>query len=197
MFNAVDEAVTVADEDGFIIEANDAVDRVYRWPKAELVGRHPLKFCPMADELNWEKLSRKIWTCIQRTGQFNGVVINHDREKKRFPILLKVRTIKLKEAKYILSFAKPFPANAPFGLSPCQAATFSFLGQGLEPKEIAAKVHSKESTVRTHLKRIYLKAFKSDLGFDLKKLMTLALRCHEAGWNSEMRLENKTILREL
>lgn len=112
-FAAADEAITVADLDGYIIEANDAVERIYRWPKEEIIGCHPLKFCPTLPEFNWDALSRRIWGTLKLEGQWTGVVINHDQQGRRFPILLKTRRITAGRTSYVLSFARPFPRRPP------------------------------------------------------------------------------------
>jgi len=192
---AADEAITVADLDGYIIDSNDAVERIYRWPKKEIIGCHPLKFFPTLPDLNWDDLSRRIWTILKSEGQWTGVVINHDQQGRRFPILLKTRRITAGRTSYVLSFARPFPREAPFGLSARGAEIFTLLGQGRVTGEIAAALHRKESTIRSHLKRIWKKAYGSSLGYNLPKLTCLALRCLEAGWDSGMKLANRQILK--
>ena len=191
---SADEAVTVADEDGFIIEANDAVERVYRWPKKEIVGFHPLKFCPNLPKLGWDALSKSIWDTIQKNGSWTGLVINHDREGRCFPILLKTRRVVWERTTCVLSYARPFPQDAPFGLSPQESKVLTLLGQGRMPTEIAGALKITESTVRTHLTRIWKKAFKRELGYNLAELKCLSLRCLEAGWDSSMKL-NEEILK--
>lgn len=189
-----DEAVTIADEDGFIIEANDAVERIYRWPKRDIIGFHPLKFCPDLPELDWDALSKKIWAAIRKQGGWRGIVINHDKEGRRFPILLKTRRVIWERTPYVISYARQFPKQTPFGLSPTHAKIFMLLGQGLVPGEIAGSLEMGESTVRTHLTRIWKRAHGSEKRYNLAELKCLALRCFEAGWDSSMRL-NKEILK--
>ena len=193
-----DEAVTIADEDGFIIEANDAVERIYRWPIKETVGFHPLKFCPDLPNFNWDALSKKIWATILNKGEWKGIVINRDKAGRCFPILLKTRRVVWEGTPYVISYARPFPKDAPFGLSPTHAKIFTMLGQGLVPGEIAHALKRKETTIRTHLPRIWEKASgkKKKDGYNLPELKCLALRCLEAGWDSSMKL-NQEILKHL
>ena len=70
------------------------------------------------------------------------------------------------------------------------------LGQGVVPGEIAHALKRKETTIRTHLPRIWKKAYRKDDSYNLPELKCLALRCLEAGWDSSMRL-NKEILKHL
>lgn len=197
MLECADEAVTIADQNGFIIEANDAVERIYRWPKADIIGSHPLKFCPRLPEFNWDALSRRIWGKLKSEGKWTGVVLNHDQQGHCFPILLKARRITVGVTSYVLSFARPFPQEAPFGLSAREAEIFTLLGQGRVAGEIAAILQSNESTIRTHLTRIWAKAYGTSLGYNLPKLTRLALRCLDAGWNSSLKLANRKVLNQL
>lgn len=71
------------------------------------------------------------------------------------------------------------------------------LGQGRVTGEIAAELRIQESTIRTHLTRIWDKAYGSSLGYNLPKLTCLALRCLEAGWDSSMKLANRQMLKQL
>lgn len=189
-----DEAVTIADKDGFVIEANDAVERIYRWPKKEIIGFHPLKFCPDLPKFNWDAQSKKIWTTIRDNGGWQGIVINHDKVGCYFPILLKTRRVTWERIPYVISYARQFPKEAPFGLSPTHANIFMLLGQGRVPTEIALDMNIDESTVRTHLNRIWHKAFRRELGYNLPELKCLALRCLEAGWDSSMKLNEEILM---
>lgn len=196
ILECADEAVTIADQDGFIIEANDAVERVYRWPKHEVIGFHPLKFCPALPKVNWDALSRKIWNAIRNKGVWNGVVLNQDKGARCFPILLKTRRVVFGGMPYVISYARPFPQAAPFGLSGKEAKVFTLLGQGRQPGEIGLALKMQESTVRTHARRIWIKTHGGEEGYNLAELRCLALRCLEAGWDSTMKL-NEEILQNL
>jgi PAS domain S-box-containing protein len=185
------EAITVADFEGYIIEANDAVESVYRWPKAKIIGQHALKFCPQTDY--WARLSQEIWRSINEDGAWDGVVINHDMSGRQFPILLRTRKVTWAGVPYVVSFARPFPFGTPFGLSPKQARCFALLGQGLTPKEIATTTGMPLSTVTTHLNRIWPKTPFQDRPFSSAKLKCLALRCHEAGWDPTMKVNSRLL----
>ena len=185
------EAITVADIEGYIIEANDAVETVYRWPRAEILGQHALKFCPETDY--WPKLSQEIWQSIKDAGAWDGVVINHDVRGRQFPILLRTRKVTWDGVPYVISFARPFPFGTPFGLSPTQARCFALLGQGNTPKEIAAVAGVTTTTVNTHLDRIWKKTPLQARPFSAAELKCLAVRCHEAGWDSTMKISNKIL----
>jgi PAS domain S-box-containing protein len=194
------EAVTVADCEGYIIEANDAVERVYRWSREQIVGKHPLKFCPETPE--WKKLSDKIWQTIAKDGSWDGVVINKDAEEYEFPILLRTRKVVYKGIDYVISWARPFPSGAPFGLSEREAEVFQLLAQyGGGAKEIAARLLNKdkrnsprkgivgvsESTVIAHLRRIWEKAGNPAKTYSISEVARLAIRCLEAGWVTTMK----------
>ena len=185
------EAITVADIEGYIIEANDAVETVYRWPRAEILGQHALKFCPETDY--WPKLSQEIWRSINEEGAWDGVVINHDVRGRQFPILLRTRKVTWDGVPYVISFARPFPFGTPFGLSPQQARIFALLGQGNTPKEIAAATGMTLSSVSTHLNRIWRKTPLQRRPFSAAELKCLALRCQEAGWDSTMKINSKLL----
>jgi len=185
------EAITVADFEGYIIEANDAVERVYRWPRAEILGQHALKFCPQADY--WPKLSQEIWRSINEEGAWDGVVINHDMRGRQFPILLRTRKVTWAGVPYVVSFARPFPLGTPFGLSKQQARCFALLGQGYTPKEIAVTAEMSLSSVTTHLNRIWTKTPLQAQPFSAAELKCLALRCQEAGWDSTMKINSQLL----
>ncbi|MEN9677409.1 MAG: hypothetical protein RIS76_3305 [Verrucomicrobiota bacterium] len=185
------EAITVADVEGFIIEANDAAESVYRWPKAEILGQHALKFCPKTDY--WPKLSQEIWRSINEEGAWDGVVINHDVRGHQFPILLRTRKVTWDGVLYVISFARPFPFGTPFGLSPQQARCFALLGQGNTPKEIAAATGMTLSSVNSHLNRIWKKTPLQVRRFSTAELKCLALRCQEAGWDSTLKVSDKIL----
>jgi PAS domain S-box-containing protein len=217
-FAPVDEAVTLADTDGYIIEANRAVERVYGWKRDDVVGFHPLKFCPDLPNFKWDELSRKIWQSVKEQRRWDGVVINHDKDKKRFPILLKIRRITDDKKEYILSFARPFPLEAPWGLKRKQAEIFLKLGSGDGIKAIG-----KHSTVSSAMKAIRGKirkqnclrcpktgcpfasragGSKSECGSTTPletndSLTAAAITCRQAGWDTEMKLENTEMLKHL
>jgi PAS domain S-box-containing protein len=172
-FAASSDAVTVADHEGHIIEANEAVERVYRWTQEQIIGKHPLKFCP--DTPEWTVLSKEIWNCIHKHGAWDGVVINMDEDKRHFSILLRIRSVVYQGVTYVISWAKPFPDSAPFGLSEQQARVFTLLGQGYSVPDIAVQLANMDrrrpglksakgvsnSTVNEHLQRIWKAALKS------------------------------------
>lgn len=185
------EAITVADSEGYIIEANDAVESVYRWPRAEILGQHALKFCPKTDY--WPKLSQEIWRSINEEGAWDGVVINHDVRGRQFPILLRTRKVAWNGVPYVISFARPFPFGTPFGLSQQQARCFALLGQGNTQKEIAAAAGVALSSVNTHLDRIWRKTPLRDRPFSATELKCLALRCQEAGWDSTLKINSRLL----
>ena len=149
------EAVTVADIEGYIIEANDAVETVYRWPRAEILGQHALKFCPETDY--WPKLSQEIWQSIKDAGAWDGVVINHDVRGRQFPILLRTRKVTWDGVPYVISFARPFPFGTPFGLSPTQARCFALPRAGQHAKRNCCcrrgDDHHRQHTPRSHLEK--------------------------------------------
>lgn len=180
------EAVTVADSEGYIIEANDAVERVYRWPRKEIIGQHPLKFCP--DTPEWTKLSEQIWRSINQNGRWDGVVLNKDAHGVEFPILLRTRKIVWAGVPYAVSWARPFPAGAPFGLSKQQAHCFVLLAQGCNARQIAARLNLKEGTIKEYFRRVWKKAGGAPEGFSMGDFKCLAVRCLEAGWNPTMRI---------
>ena len=190
------EAVTVADCNGKIIEANDAVERVYRWPRNQIMGQHPLKFCP--DTPEWKKLSVKIWSAINTKGVWDGVVINHDAQKRPFPILLRTRKIVYNKITYVISWARPFPSNATFGLSKREAEVFELLGHYAHgARRIAEIIGIRERTVNEYMARIWSKAGN---GYDREKnpcsvpeLRLLATRCKEAGWDPTMKLNQEML----
>lgn len=186
------EAVTVADCDGIIIEANDAVERVYRWPRNQIMGKHPLKFCP--DTPEWKKLSTKIWSVINAKGAWDGVVINKDAEDRQFPILLRTRKVVYKGISYVISWARPFPSGAPFGLSKREAEVFELLGRNAYgAREIAASLGIAEGTINTYWTRIWEKAGKTTRNYSIKDVLLLAIRCREAGWDPTLKLNQEML----
>lgn len=193
----VDEAVTVADEDGYIIEINSRVEKVYGWPKEEIIGHHPLKFCPPDAKHVWDELSKRIWKAVSKAGEWNGVVMNHDKAGDTFPILLKVRVIKNANKRYVLSFARPFPIGLPTGMPAKEAAVFLELGRGEAIKRIGSKLNPEitESTVRTLIRRIGERINRAwGKPVDVPEL---ALKCYELGWRPEMKLENDAVFKDL
>jgi DNA-binding CsgD family transcriptional regulator len=178
------EAVTVADKDGIILTANDEVERVYRRSKDSVIGRHPLTFCPKDFSL---KFSKQIFDTIRASGAWDGVVVNVDSARRRFPILLRTVRVDFGSGSYIISWAKPFPEKAPFSLSRKQAQCFKLLGQGKTPKEIAGELNISVSSVSTHLNRIKIAIAKAQGGV-VADIGHLAIRCHEAGWNPMMQI---------
>lgn len=180
------EAVTVANKDGYILGANPAVEQVYRVPVGDLIGKHPLYFCP--DTPEWKELSRKIWEAIKTEGGWDGVVVNKEpRTGREFAILLRVRRVSHGNRRYVISWARPFPSGSPFGLSVEQAKCFTLLGQGMTIKEIGARLESKRTSVSTHLQRVWAKLGISR-SYSTSEISALAIRCHEAGWDSTMKL---------
>ncbi len=192
------EAVTVADANGFILFANEEVERVYRRTKKSVLGKHPLTFCPKEFS---RKFSKQIFEAIQNQGGWDGVVMNVDATGRKFPILLRAVRIEFACVSYVISWAKPFPEKAPFKLSGKQAQCFRLLGQGLTPKEVAAQLDISLSSVNTHLKRVKEAISKAQSAADARSrsgynksssnqidLGHLAVRCHEAGWDPMMRI---------
>lgn len=184
------EAVTVADCDGFIIEANEAVERVYRWPRKEILGKHPLKFCP--DTHEWLKLSEEIWRVIKRDGSWDGVVLNKDAQGVEFPILLRTRKIVWAGVPYTVSWARPFPVGAPFGLSAQQVQCFLLLAQGFNARQIAKQMQLSEGTVKEQCRRIWGKTGMPDK-YSAAKFKRLAVRCLEGGWDPAMKLNARLL----
>jgi len=184
------EAITVADIEGYIIEANDAVERVYRWKREEIIGQHPLTLCPETDY--WKELSKEIWQCTNEQGGWDGVVINQDANKRQFPILLRTRKVVSGGVPYVISYARPFPTGTPFGLSPQQTRCFTLLGQGYTSKEIAASVKIKPSTVTVHFNRIWKRAGQKK-SFSLADLKCLAVQCLEAGWDTSLKVDKEVL----
>ncbi len=185
------EAVTVADAQGKIIAANDAVERVYRWPRESIIGAHPLKFCPDTDY--WPALSREIFRGIDKNGEWDGVVINHDAAGRRFPILLRTRKFVYGGVTFSIGYARPFPSSAPFGLSTQESRCFTLLGQGSSPKEIAASMDTARSTIDEYFKRVWKKTDQRNRPFSLAALKRLAVQCLEAGWDSTMRINSRLL----
>jgi PAS domain-containing protein len=193
------EAVTIATTDGYIIAANPAVERVYRRPVKEVIGKHPLIFC--LDTPKWKKLSETIWTSINETGGWDGVVLNTDQDRE-FPILLRTRRVLHEGTAYVVSWARPFPRETPFNLSPQEAACFRFLGQGCTIGEVAAQVpradrtgNLSESTVMTNLRRVWKKS-GIQTTYSTAAMEHLAIRCHEAGWDPEMKMDRQIVSEE-
>lgn len=189
IINAVEpsaDAVTISGLDGQIICGNSSVERVYRRPLDQIIGQHPLIFCPNTPE--WEQLSKEIWRAIKEEGQWDGVVINIDLfDQSEFPILLRIRRIQNEGQFYVISWARPFPRNAPFSLSPRLARCFELLGQGKTVGEIADAIGISERTVRTYLERIWnFTNLRSS--FSLKEITDLAIRCTIAGWDPTIKL---------
>jgi PAS domain S-box-containing protein len=185
------EAVTIADGDGYILFANDEVERVYRRSKESVLGQHPLTFCPKDFSRTF---SKKIFEGIQQEGGWDGVVMNVDAKGNRFPILLRTVRIEFGGLQFIVSWAKPFPAAAPFKLSSKQAQCFNLLGQGLLVKEISGRLNISLSSVNTHLKRVKEAIEKAQAQTEATSkgpaqidLAHLAVRCLEAGWNPTMK----------
>jgi len=206
-FASADEAVTVADIGGYIIEANEAVEQVYRWPREKLMGQHPLKFCP--DTPVWKKLSSEIWKTMEVGDAWTGAVINKDVEENQFPILLRVRKVVYNRVPYIISWARPFPSGTPFNLSVQEAEIFKLLGQSEGgAKMIAEKLTNRdkrkgsknkgkkgirESTVNVHLPRIWKKAGKDPKKYSIHKLRRLAILCLEAGWDTTLKINQEML----
>ena len=184
------EAVTVADCDGFIIEANEAVERVYRWPRKEILGQHPLKFCP--DTPEWSQLSEEIWRSINRDGSWDGVVVNKDAQGVEFPILLRARRIVWDGVPYTVSWARPFPVGTPFALSAQQAHCFLLLAQGFSTRQIATQMDLAEGTVKEQCRRIWGKTGRPDT-FSAAKCKRLAVRCLEGGWDPAMKINARLL----
>lgn len=182
------EAVTVADSAGYIIEANTAVERVYRLPLKKIIGQHALKFCP--DTPEWSKFSLEIWRMINQDGGWDGVVVNKDAEGREFSILLRTRMIVWSGVPYSISWARPFPDGAPFDLSEQQAHCFLLSAQGCNARQIAARLSVTEGTVKEHCRRIWRKAGRLDK-FCMGDFKCLALRCAEAGWDPAMQLNGQ------
>lgn len=182
------EAVTVADSAGYIIEANTAVERVYRLPRKDIMGQHPLKFCP--DTPEWSKLSEHIWRSINEDGCWDGVVLNKDAQGAEFPILLRTRKIVWAGTPYAVSWARPFPVGAPFGLSNQQVQCFLLVAQGFNARQIATRLKVAEATVKEHCRRIWAKTGRAD-AFSAAKFKCLAVRCLEGGWNPAMKLNSQ------
>jgi PAS domain S-box-containing protein len=187
------EAVTIADADGYILFANDEVERVYRRTKKSVLGKHPLTFCPK--DFN-PQFSKQIFENIQQKGRWNGVIMNVDAKGTRFPILLRTVLVDFVGLNYVVSWAKPFPASAPFELSGQQAQCFQLLGQGMTTKEVAGKLNISLSSVNTYLSRVKEAIEKAQSATDAKNreeipigLGHLAVCCHQAGWNPMMRID--------
>lgn len=190
-FAASSEAVTIADTKGHIIEANDVVERVYGWPRQQILGQHPLKLCP--DKPYWKNLSKKIWDTVTTAGAWDGAVMNRNAKGEEIPILLRVRSILFGGKKYTFSYARPFPVGTPFNLSKQQSKVFLLLGQGREVKEIATELGEGEkanSTVDTYLRRIWEKTGRTKGSFSTNEIKRLAVRCYEAGWDAEMKINS-------
>lgn len=194
------EAVTVADNNGIILTANNEIERVYRRAKESVIGKHPLTFCPKDFS---RKISKQIFDTITTGGAWDGVVMNVDSRGRKFPILLRTVRVDFGGGTYIVSWAKPFPEKAPFNLSGKQAQCFKLLGQGKSPKEIAFALNISVSSVNTHLNRIKVAIAKAQAGIDfgsrrdqfagnpggvISDIGHLAIRCHEAGWEPIMRI---------
>jgi PAS domain S-box-containing protein len=170
-FEPIEEAVTIAAPNGYIIETNPAVERVYGWSANDLKGFHPMKFCPNSPKYNWKELSKTIWDCVAETGEWNGAVINEDKDGNWFPILLRVRRIQIGKETFVLSFARKLPREAPWGLPNQEARVFEALGKGTTIKQIGSLLgrvrrnHTDEavgpevgsSAIRTMLNRIQQK----------------------------------------
>ena len=192
------EAVTIAGADGVIIDGNPAIERVYRRPLADVIGEHPLIFCP--DTPRWKDLSKRIWAAIDRFGRWDGVVMNKDLDNgSEFPILLRTRKVEHEGIAYVISWARPFPQGAPFDLSEQEAACFRLLGQGMTIKEVAGALRKQDgskgvsvSTVTTMLRdRIWIKAKQTPESYTTPGIEHLAVRCAEAGWDPTMKLNDE------
>jgi PAS domain S-box-containing protein len=186
------EAVTVANRDGIILEANGAVEKVYRLKKKDIIGRHPITLCPNTPQ--WKNLSQTIWKAIKTTGKWDGVVINKElKNSKEFPILLRTRKIKFKGVEYVISWARPFPEKTPFGLSSREQDCFDQIGKGLTISEAAGELGIKNSTVMTHLQRIWSKTGETQ-NYNTAAIVNLAVRCYEAGYDHSMKLNQEWIM---
>ena len=189
IINAVEpsaDAVTISGLDGQIICGNSSVERVYRRPLDQIIGQHPLIFCPNTPE--WKQLSKEIWRAIEEEGQWDGVVMNIDLfDQSEFPILLRIRRIQNEGQFYVISWARPFPRNAPFNLSPRLAECFELLGRGRTVGDIAKEMKLESPTVRTYLERIW-RFTNLEGSFILKEITDLAIRCAVVGWDPTMKL---------
>ena len=195
------EGVTLADEDGHIIEANSVVEQLYGWPLDEIIGAHPLKFCP--DTNAWKELSKKIWTAVRDNGRWEGVVMNINKTGEQFPILLRVHSVEFNKRNFSVSWARPFPSKTPFDLSPQEAMSFMLLGQAFTVPDIAEQLKHQgrgknapglhggvaNSTVETHLRRVWEKTGQKS--YSAKKIKVFAVKCSEAGWTPELELNKE------
>lgn len=182
----------MADADGFIIEANSKVMDVYGRSKPDLIGKHPLTFCPKKDY--WDRLSQQIFEVVSADGYWEGAVMNIDRRGSEFPIFLRVKRITFRDKHYVVSWAKPYPAGTPFNLTPRQGECIWCLGRGMSRKQISAESGISESSVQTHLNRVWKSIFPkvgdcSSPSPDLKALQVVAVRWVEAGWSPNVVLQ--------
>ena len=147
-FEPLEDAITIANPDGFIIAANPAFERIYGWPLKDVVGFHPIKFCPDLPRYNWDKLAKKIWKKIDQKGLWEGLVINHDKSGNEFPIVLKTRVVQKGKEQLVLSFARKFPKGTPWGLGGRALEVFNELGKGTPIKSIGDKFKPSEGPTR-------------------------------------------------
>lgn len=193
------EAVTVADEGGYILSANTEVERVYGHGQDEVIGQHALKLCP--DDFS-AQLSEAIFNAIRAEGGWEGIVVNMDAKGRKFPIHLRAKRVVFGTEAFIVSWAKPFPAKTPLSLSPRESQIFEMLGAGQSRKEIAQSLKGSLSTVDTHLARIQKKVALAQLDTEEKsrskqirvnpareglRIEHLAATCYAAGWRRNLK----------
>jgi len=101
--NAIDKSfqwVVITDKDGKIIYVNEAVEKISKYKKNELIGKNPNIFKSNLNEKNFYK---NLWSTILRGKIFSGIFINRSKEGNLFYLKSKIIPVKIGNEMYFVA----------------------------------------------------------------------------------------------
>jgi len=197
----LDQAVTISNQNGFILVANPKVADVYGWPLREVIGSHWTKFCSSPLKEAWEQIASQITTALANGQEWQGAL--REQKKNSSEVIVMMRVILLTRWSMVINYAHPLPIEAANllkprttqrrqnaeGMTDTQKKVPYHLGHGMKVEEIAEKMGTSSQSVRTLISRVCQVAFAGEqTETNIKKLTYLAIQCVRVGWTPKVEL---------
>jgi PAS domain S-box-containing protein len=124
------EAMEVTDRNGVLVDVNPAFERIYGYPRAELIGQRPKV---VRSGMTPPEVYQEMWRQLldPTVGRWSGEIINRDRGGRDHPVLLTINALRndVGEITHYIGVATDLSEQKEFERQVARADRLASLGQ--------------------------------------------------------------------